>query len=326
MNSRVGRWAGLRVVAALATVLAAAGTPSLTYAQHAHGGGGGFGGGAHFGGGGGGHSFGGGGHVASGGARAFAGGGHFAAPHIGGVGYATRSAHAFAVAPRGNFVVGGTGHPYSTAPGNWAGHVYGGGSYPHSSAAAVAGWRGGGWHEGGWHTGGWRGGGWGRPGYGWHHGYWGGGYWHGTFWPHVYYRTGFTWFLPVLPLGCAAYYWGGVPYYYWDDLYYTWSPENNGYVVTDPPPAAADSSNAGSNVVPDSSAVAGGAAGGTTDVYIYPRNGQSDEQTANDRYECHKWAVGETGFDPTRQANTGSADEYRRAMMACLDARGYSAN
>jgi hypothetical protein len=167
-----------------------------------------------------------------------------------------------------------------------------------------------------------------------HRPYWGGGYWHGVFWPHAYYRTGFAWFLPVLPLGCVAYYWGGVPYYYWDNLYYTWDSGYNGYAVTTPPPAEGSADVAATT---DDSQSGGGSAdvaattddsqsGGSADVYIYPRNGQTDEQTADDRYECHKWAVGQTGFDPTRSSSSsGSASEYRRAMTACLDARGYSA-
>jgi len=34
-------------------------------------------------------------------------------------------------------------------------------------------------------------------------------------------------------------------------------------------------------------------------VYAYPRNGQSDEQLDRDRYECHLWAVQQSGFDPS---------------------------
>jgi hypothetical protein len=34
--------------------------------------------------------------------------------------------------------------------------------------------------------------------------------------------------------------------------------------------------------------------------YIYPSKGQSPEQQNRDRYECHTWAVQQTGFDPTR--------------------------
>jgi hypothetical protein len=35
------------------------------------------------------------------------------------------------------------------------------------------------------------------------------------------------------------------------------------------------------------------------DLYIYPNKGQSSEQQSRDRYDCHTWAVQQTGFDPT---------------------------
>ena len=34
------------------------------------------------------------------------------------------------------------------------------------------------------------------------------------------------------------------------------------------------------------------------DLYVYAGKGQSDEQLAEDRYACHRWAVGESNFDP----------------------------
>jgi hypothetical protein len=33
--------------------------------------------------------------------------------------------------------------------------------------------------------------------------------------------------------------------------------------------------------------------------FIYPSKGQSPEQQQKDRYECHTWAVQQTGFDPS---------------------------
>jgi predicted lipid-binding transport protein (Tim44 family) len=38
-------------------------------------------------------------------------------------------------------------------------------------------------------------------------------------------------------------------------------------------------------------------------VFVYPSNGQSPEQTDRDRYECHIWAVQQTGVDPSRDSN-----------------------
>ncbi|MEJ0038115.1 MAG: hypothetical protein WDO68_18890 [Gammaproteobacteria bacterium] len=149
---------------------------------------------------------------------------------------------------------------------------------------------------------------------------WGGGNFHGSYWPRSYYHSGFIGFVPLLPAFYSTFWWGGVPYYYWDDTYYTWSQPDYGYVATDPPPAAGDDDGSGSGS-PQSS--------DSSSLYIYPKNGQSEEQTSTDRYECHQWAAGQTGFDPTNgtdqsAASAGPAD-YRRAMTACLDARGYSA-
>jgi hypothetical protein len=155
---------------------------------------------------------------------------------------------------------------------------------------------------------------------------WVGGYWHGAYWPHAWYYPGWAWYLPVLPVGYVTYWWGGMPYYYWNSLYYTWSPADSGYVVTDPPPAggegSADTEGGGYEQAPQANY--GG--GNSADLYVYPRNGQSEEQTQNDRYECHSWAVSQSGFDPTQsqQQAGGNPANYRQAMAACLDARGYT--
>lgn len=44
-----------------------------------------------------------------------------------------------------------------------------------------------------------------------------------------------------------------------------------------------------------------------TKVYFYPSQGQSAEQQDRDRYDCHLWAVNQTGFDPSRQAAPGGS-------------------
>ena len=36
-----------------------------------------------------------------------------------------------------------------------------------------------------------------------------------------------------------------------------------------------------------------------TDVVAYPSQGQSEQQLDRDRYECHLWAVKQSGFDPS---------------------------
>lgn len=157
--------------------------------------------------------------------------------------------------------------------------------------------------------------------------HWRGGYWNGRFWPRAYYRPHYVSFWPTLPSYYSTYWWGGVSYYYVDDLYYTWSPARYGYVVTAPPPAAERVESGDADV--ESGADDAGDSGSAS-IYVYPRNGQSEQQTADDRYECHQWAVSQTGFDPTTATpdtqTQGTAADYRRAIMACLDARGYSAN
>src|SRR6202020_2068259 len=111
-------------------------------------------------------------------------------------------------------------------------------------------------------------------------------------------------------------------------------------VAVDPPPASsgsdADDVNAAAAAGPQASnsdntppdAAAAGAPGAAAGLIIYPRNGQSDQQQATDKFQCHDWAKGQTGFDPTSQASSGASvnarSSYARAMSACLDARGYT--
>lgn len=113
---------------------------------------------------------------------------------------------------------------------------------------------------------------------------------------------------------------GGRPYYYADDVYYQWSAGLNSYEVV-APPAGADQPDAPPTTPPPTG----------ESFFIYPKNGQSQEQQSQDRYECHAWASEQTGFDPTKPGggvapdqNAAKQSQYRRAMMACLEARGYS--
>jgi hypothetical protein len=66
-------------------------------------------------------------------------------------------------------------------------------------------------------------------------------------------------------------------------------------------------------------------------MFIYPRQGQSEEQQKIDFDECHSWAVNQTGFDPKNPPEGDSkaqrrqkSSDYLRAISACLDARGYT--
>jgi hypothetical protein len=39
-----------------------------------------------------------------------------------------------------------------------------------------------------------------------------------------------------------------------------------------------------------------------TQVYFYPKAGQTTEQQSRDHYDCYNWAVQQTGFDPGQSA------------------------
>ncbi|KPF48661.1 hypothetical protein IP87_12180 [beta proteobacterium AAP121] len=53
------------------------------------------------------------------------------------------------------------------------------------------------------------------------------------------------------------------------------------------------------------------------DPVIYPRNGQSAEQTEADRQACNRWAT-------TQPAAMADASVFHRAVEACMDGRGYT--
>ncbi|MGO9138621.1 MAG: hypothetical protein ACLP9S_04855 [Syntrophales bacterium] len=69
----------------------------------------------------------------------------------------------------------------------------------------------------------------------------------------------------------------------------------------------------------------------TERLFVYARQGQSEELQAKDRYECHSWAVSQTHYDPTQPVGGMSQAQlnqirsnYQRAIGACLDGRGYT--
>jgi len=200
----------------------------------------------------------------------------------------------------------------------------------------------------------------GPPGYGHHPGYsappgpvprgqwWDGAHGHGHYYPVA------GWHVAALPAHVAYYPWHGVRYGYWGGVWY--APYGGAWVVARPPygvviaglPAFAtvvtigglgywyangvyyrEYAGGGYEVVPSPIA---GAPEGTSSAgrsYIYPKNGQTAERQASDEYECHRWAVGQTGFDPTAAASgqttvSTQRSDYVRAQTACLEGRGYT--
>lgn len=104
---------------------------------------------------------------------------------------------------------------------------------------------------------------------------------------------------------------GSIGYFLVAGTYYLWQASSQDYEVVAPPmeqPLVAQSS---------------------YDVIAYPLYGQGQDQQARDRYECHQWAASQSGFDPASASYAPPAyvaDNYRRALGACLSGRGYSVN
>lgn len=49
-------------------------------------------------------------------------------------------------------------------------------------------------------------------------------------------------------------------------------------------------------------------------LMIYPMKGQSNEQLAKDRYECHLWAVQQSGFDPSTAQAVQQAQQPQQVV------------
>ncbi len=122
-------------------------------------------------------------------------------------------------------------------------------------------------------------------------------------------------FVPVLPPYYTTIWIHGIPYYYANDVYYIWRTDRSRYEVVEPPKAAEN------NELP----LVG------DELFIYPKQGQSEQQIADDRYQCHVWSRDQTQYDPTQPPTNlttvelnAKRDDYQRAMRACLEGRDYS--
>lgn len=107
---------------------------------------------------------------------------------------------------------------------------------------------------------------------------------------------------------------GSALYFIAAGTYYLYQADRQEYVVTSPPTQVTSSN---------------GWQGNGYDVVAYPARGQSEAQVAQDRYDCHRWAVNQSGFDPSQATYAPAqnvADIYRRSLGACLAGRGYSVN
>ena len=106
---------------------------------------------------------------------------------------------------------------------------------------------------------------------------------------------------------------GSIGYFLAAGTYYLWQANSQEYEVVAPPQ--------------DAQPVAVAQSG--YDLVAYPLYNQGPDQQARDRYECHRWAADQSGFDPALASYAPPAyvaDNYRRALGACLSGRGYSVN
>ena len=116
-----------------------------------------------------------------------------------------------------------------------------------------------------------------------------------------------------LPSGYITFGIGSRRYYRVNATYYLWDGPTREYVVVEKPANADEAIDQNTEVT------------SSANIFVYPRQGQSEAQRDQDRYECHRWAKDQTGFDPSlpEQDATLSSD-YNRAISACLEGRGYT--
>ena len=104
-------------------------------------------------------------------------------------------------------------------------------------------------------------------------------------------------------------------YYYANSTYYIWEPTYNSYVVVDQPESIQTRE---PPLVEE-------------DLYVYPAQGQSDTQLADDRYACHARGRDATQYDPTSPPSgvsnhilSNMRADYLSIMRGCLLELGYS--
>src|SRR5512147_648067 len=65
-----------------------------------------------------------------------------------------------------------------------------------------------------------------------------------------------------------------------------------------------------------------GSAPAWAEVIAYPKKGQTQEQFQQDQYQCHQWAKGQTGVDPTKPQQSAAAPPPQQGGAVKGAARG----
>lgn len=116
----------------------------------------------------------------------------------------------------------------------------------------------------------------------------------------------------TLPPGYVSFGIGPHHYFYANFTYYLWDRDRTEYVVVEEPEGAEAALVTASETTSE-------------EIFVYPNQGQSDEQRDHDRYECYLWASEQTAYDPgAGNPDIEKAGDYRRAISACLEGRGYT--
>jgi len=121
----------------------------------------------------------------------------------------------------------------------------------------------------------------------------------------------------VLPDYAQQVWLGSAMFFLAAGTYYTYEQSTQDYIVAEPP----------QGVEPVYSPQPTQASENPYEVTAYPVNGQSQQQFEQDRYDCYRFAVQQTNFDPaaaTYQPAPEVIGVFRQNMANCYAGRGYS--
>ncbi|PMY64238.1 MULTISPECIES: DUF6515 family protein [Pseudomonas] len=140
--------------------------------------------------------------------------------------------------------------------------------------------------------------------------YFSGGYWYRPEGPrYVVVRPPYGIRVAYLPDYAREVWIGSALFFLAAGAYYSYEASTQQYVVVEPPVASPPPQ-----------------AGNDYNVLAYPVSGQSPQQINQDRYDCYRWAVQQSGFDPAAMTYPPApqvVQTYRQAQGGCLSSRGY---